>query len=461
MPCLGRSWGSMRIGGLPLRYVNYPLVTTDALSFSTISYLPARRSLKVSRNFSCDAGGPKNSWHSLRALASRHLARRWNVTVTPEWPWYSSHTTLPPAQHLAPAQMGHLTDSFIQDVTDTATILQLRDTLSLISTSLDAIIAALRELCVKHKSTPLPARSNLQQAVPISYGFKLARLLATFLRHRSRLQNLLPRLLVVQFSGAAGTLATLPPTEEHPELALDCQKLLAEELGLTVPEISWHTDRDLIAEFSSLLSLLTSTCSKLALDVKLQMQTEVSEVSEPYVPHRGSSSTMPQKRNPISCAYITACNATVRQLSAAIYEDMATEDHERSTGAWEIEWIVLPQISTLSHAAMEHTRKLVDGLEVHEDGMRRNLEISKGGIVSEAVMMALGRKGMGRQKAHDLVYDLCRKAQREGQRLVELLVQDEEVKKLRVERRELEEWCDPGRYLGYSEVMVERVVNMC
>ena len=354
-----------------------------------------------------------------------------------------------------------LADTFFQDVTDTATILQLRDTLSLISTSLDAIIAALKALCIKHKSTPLPARSNLQQAVPISYGFKLARLLATFLRHRGRLQMLLPRLLVVQFSGAAGTLATLPPTDEHPELGLDCQKILGEELDLSVPEISWHTDRDLIAEFSSLLALLTSTCSKLALDVKLQMQTEVSEVSEPYVPHRGSSSTMPQKRNPISCAYITACNATVRQLSAAIYEDMATEDHERSTGAWEIEWIVLPQISTLSHAAMEHTRKLVEGLEVHEDGMRRNLEISKGGIVSEAVMMALGRKGMGRQKAHDLVYDLCRKAQKEDRGLVELLVEDEEVRKLGVESRELEDWCDPGRYLGYSELMVARLVAMC
>ena len=357
--------------------------------------------------------------------------------------------------------MKNLTNCFIQDVTDTATILQIGDTLSLISSSLDAIIAGLKALCVKHKSTPLPARSNLQQAVPISYGFKLARLLATFLRHRARLQDLLPRLLVVQFSGAAGTLATLPPTDGNPELGLECQRILAESLNLSVPEISWHTDRDLIAEFSSLLALLTSTCSKFALDVKLQMQTEVSEVSEPYVAHRGSSSTMPQKRNPISCAYITACNATVRQLSAAIYEDMATEDHERSTGAWEIEWIVLPQISTLSHAAMEHTRKLVEGLEVHEEGMRRNLEISKGGIVSEAVMMALGRQGMGRQKAHDLVYDLCRRAQQEDRSLVELLVEDEEIKKLGVERKVLEEWCDPGRYLGYSEMMVERVVALC
>lgn len=179
----------------------------------------------------------------------------------------------------------------------------------------------------------MAARSNLQQAVPISFGFKLARLLSTFLRHRVRLNTLRSTLLVLEFSGAAGTLATIPPTTSHPELGLEIQKLLAEDLQLSVPAIAWHTERDTIAEFGALCALLTSTCSKFALDVKLMMQTEVGEVSEPYVPHRGSSSTMPQKRNPISCAYITAMNATVRQLSAALFEAMI-EDHERSTGPW-------------------------------------------------------------------------------------------------------------------------------
>ena len=228
-----------------------------------------------------------------------------------------------------------------------------------------------------------------------------------------------------------------------------------------MPSISWHTDRDAFAEYASFLALLTSTCSKLSLDVKLQMQTEIGEVSEPYAPGRGSSSTMPQKRNPISCAYITACNATIRSLAGAIYEDMASEDHERSTGAWEIEWIVLPQVSTLGHCVVEQTRRLVEGLEVDEGRMGRNLEATKGAVVSEGVMMCLGRRGLGRQRAHDLVYELCRKAVLEDKRLVEVLMEDEEVRKLGVERGEVEEWCDPKGYLGYSEVMVEKVVKMC
>jgi 3-carboxy-cis,cis-muconate cycloisomerase len=224
----------------------------------------------------------------------------------------------------------------LQDVTDTATILQLRDTLNLVSTCLSSIIKSLRELCSKHKSTPIAARSNLQQAVPISFGFKLARLLATFHRHQTRLAELRSRLLVLEFGGAAGTLATIPDRSHAsntagPGLGLRCQEELAKELNLSVPDIAWHTERDRIAEAGSFFALLTGTCAKFALDVKLMMQTEVGEVSEPFKPHRGSSSTMPQKRNPISCVYISAMSSTVRQLSTSLFEAMV-EDHERSTG---------------------------------------------------------------------------------------------------------------------------------
>ncbi len=180
----------------------------------------------------------------------------------------------------------------------------------------------------------MAARSNLQQAVPISFGFKLARLLATFKRHQDRLAELRARLLVVEFSGAAGTLATLPDSDSSSGglgLGLRCQAELAKELGLAVPEIAWHTERDRIAEAGAFFALLTGTCAKFAFDVKLMMQTEVGEVQEPFKPHRGSSSTMPQKRNPVSCVYITAMSATVRQLSASLFEAMV-EDHERSTG---------------------------------------------------------------------------------------------------------------------------------
>lgn len=361
----------------------------------------------------------------------------------------------PGTQHGEYAHWGATT----QDVTDTTTALQLRDTFDLHAQTLESIIAHLRALAEKHKRTPLAARSNLQQAVPITFGFKLARLLATFQRHLDRLTTAIrPRAQVLEFAGAAGTLATLAP---HPPddpgaaaRALQCQADLAGALGLRAPEIAWHTERDGVAEAGAWMALVSGTCAKLALDVKLLAQTEVGECGEPYAPNRGSSSTMPQKRNPISCAYITAAAGTVRQLSAALMEAMVA-DHERSTGPWEIEWVVLPQIATLTHAALKHAEFILGGLEVDEGAMARNLEITKGAIVSEAVMMRLGDR-LGRQYAHDLVYELCRRTREKGTGLVEELVACEEVG---LGREECEKLCDPGRYLGLSVEMTDRVLN--
>ncbi|KAF8906770.1 L-Aspartase-like protein [Gymnopilus junonius] len=341
-----------------------------------------------------------------------------------------------------------------QDVTDTATVLQLRDTCGLVSDSLDAMIDALRDLALRYKSTPMAARSNLQQAVPITFGFKMARLLATFQRHRQRLGEILPRLLVVEFGGAAGTLATISDTG----LAFQVQEGLAAELGLNTPEIAWHTERDRITEIGTFFALLTGTCAKFAFDVKLLMQTEVAEISEPFAPHRGSSSTMPQKRNPISSVYITALASTVNHLSGALFDAMV-EDHERSTGPWEIEWIVLPQISTLTHAALKHTLELLRGIEVYPDTMKKNLDLTNGAIVSEAVMMALGKK-IGRQVAHDLVYEICRQAAMDRSvSFLDRLEDNEIVKKSGISREELEKLCDPANYVGLSEDMVLRVTG--
>lgn len=321
--------------------------------------------------------------------------------------------------------------------------------MELVKAKISDIIAALEDLCEKYKTTPMAARSNLQQAVPMTFGFKMARLLATFDRHEARLLEIWKRLLVIEFGGAVGTLATLDP-----KLALKCQELLAKKLGLAVPEIAWHTERDRIAEVGAFFALVTSTCAKFAFDLKLMMQTEVGEASEPYKPHRGSSSTMPQKRNPIGCAYISASNATIRQLSASLFEAMV-EDHERSTGPWEIEWIVLPQICTLTDSVLKHTLELVSGLEVHPENMEKNLAITHGAIVSEAVMMKLGET-LGRQYAHDLIYDLCRKAQTENRALVDLLHDCPEVK---LSREELEKLCDPANYLGLSVEMTDLVLR--
>jgi 3-carboxy-cis,cis-muconate cycloisomerase len=336
-----------------------------------------------------------------------------------------------------------------QDITDTATVLQMREGLALIEKDIDGICDALAALAKKYRDTPMAGRSNLQQAVPITFGYKMATMLAAFERHKQRLAELKPRVLVGEFGGAAGTLSSLGKE------GLKVQAELMKELKLGQPAISWHTVRDCIAEVGCFLGLVTGSCGKIAFDVKLLMQTEVEEVQEPFHAGRGSSSTMPQKRNPISSVYITAQTAMVKQLVPALLEAMV-EDHERSTGPWEIEWIALPEIFMLAAGTMSQTRFLVEGLQVNEKKMRENLDITKGLIMSEAVMMGLGDK-MGRNYAHDVVYDICREVVKTGRPLIDLLEENAEIKKY-ADRKTLEKLVDPANYLGVAGEMVDRVL---
>src|SRR5580698_5612361 len=338
-----------------------------------------------------------------------------------------------------------------QDITDSATVMQIREGLALVEADLNGIADALAALARKHRDTPMAGRSNLQQAVPITFGYKMATLLAAFERHKQRLKELRSRVLVGEFGGAAGTLSSLAGR------GLETQAELMKELKLGQPAIAWHTVRDTIAEVGCFLGLVTGICGKIALDVKLLMQTEVEEVYEPFAEGRGSSSTMPQKRNPISSVYITATASLVRQHVAALLDAMV-EDHERATGPWEIEWIAVPEIFSLAAGALAQTRLMVSGLVVDENKMRANLDITRGLIVSEAVMMGLGPH-IGRQYAHDLVYDICRQVIATGRPLVDLLAENPEVAKY-LDRAALERLCDPANYLGQAGEMVDRVLAM-
>jgi 3-carboxy-cis,cis-muconate cycloisomerase len=214
--------------------------------------------------------------------------------------------------------------------------------------------------------------------------------------------------------------------------------------------------RDRVAEVGCFLGLVTGTLGKISTDVKLMMQTEVEEVYEPFAEGRGSSSTMPQKRNPISSNYIHACTAMVRQHVAALLDAMV-EDHERSTGPWEIEWIAVPSIFVLSAGALAQTRFLVGGLQVDAERMRKNLDLTRGLIVSEAVMMRLG-PALGRQRAHDLVYDICRQVIATRRPFLDLLAEHPEIAS-HVDRRELAHLVDPANYLGLCGEMVDRVLG--
>ncbi len=336
-----------------------------------------------------------------------------------------------------------------QDIMDTATVLQLRDALGLVRTDLEALDVTLTALAARHRDTVMAGRTHLQHALPVTFGFKAAVWLSMIRRHRQRLDQLEPRVLVVQFSGAAGTLASLG------DKGLEVQGLLADELGLARPDITWHVARDGIAEAGAFLGLVTGSLAKIAVDVMLMMQTEIGEAFEPFVKGRGSSSTMPQKRNPISCEMIVALAKAVRAQVGLLLDAMAT-DHERATGPWHLEWIAVPEAFIASSGALHQARFMLDGLIVEPEAMRRNLDITGGLIVAEAVMMALAPH-TGRGAAHDLVYAACRASLESRTPLIDQLRLMPEVTR-HFDEAGLRDLVDPARYLGTAREMVDRVV---
>jgi len=337
-----------------------------------------------------------------------------------------------------------------QDIMDTTVVLQVRDALALIESELDAVRGILVRLARRYRDTPMAGRTHLQQALPVTFGYKVAVWLAMFDRHAERLAQLRPRVLVGQFGGAAGTLASLG------ERGLEVQRALMEALGLDVPAATWHVARDGLAEAVSFLGLLTGSLGKVACDVMLLASTEVAEVHEPFVAGRGASSTMPQKRNPISSELIVAAAKAVRQ-HAGLMLDAMIQDLERATGPWHAEWIALPESFILTAGALHQAKFMLGGLVVDEERMRKNLGMTSGLIVAEAVMMGLAPH-LGRNAAHDVVYAACRLVERDGGRLADVLAGVPEVSK-RLDRAALERLTDPANYLGMAPQMVDRVVG--
>jgi 3-carboxy-cis,cis-muconate cycloisomerase len=336
-----------------------------------------------------------------------------------------------------------------QDIMDTAVVLQLRAALDLVDADIAQMRRILGELAKRYRDTPMAGRTHLQQALPITFGYKAAIWRAMFDRHAERLSQLRPRVLVVQFAGAAGTLASLG------DRGLDVQKALAEELGLAVPASTWHVARDGFAEAVNLLGLITGSLGKIAYDVMLMMQNEVGEAYEPFVTGRGASSTMPQKRNPISSELMLAAGKAVRQ-HAGLMLDAMVQDFERATGPWHAEWIAIPESFVLTAGALHQAKFMLGGLVVDEARMRKNLDLTSGLIVAEAVMMGLAPH-IGRQHAHDVVYGACRIVNEKGGTLADALAKDSAITK-HLDRAAIDRLTDPANYLGMAPQMVDRVL---
>jgi len=336
-----------------------------------------------------------------------------------------------------------------QDIMDTAVVLQMRDALRIVSDDIAALRGILADMARKHRDTAMAGRTHLQQALPITFGYKAAIWLAMFDRHAARLEELKPRVLVGQFAGAAGTLASLG------DKGFAVQAALCEELKLGIPVSTWHVARDGFAEVINYLALVTGTLGKIALDIMIMASTEFAEVYEPFVKGRGASSTMPQKRNPISSELMLAASKAVRQ-HAGLMLDAMVQDFERATGPWHAEWIAIPESFVLTAGALNQARFALGGLIVDDKRMTQNLGMSNGLIVAEAVMMQMA-PFTGRQEAHDIVYAACRVVNEKGGTLAEALERDAAVT-AHFDRTAIDRMTDPANYSGLAPQMVDRVL---
>ena len=288
----------------------------------------------------------------------------------------------------------------------------------------------------------------------MTFGYKCAVYLSSFQRHLERLQQLRPRCLLVQFGGAAGTLASLG---SNTDIGIKVRQSLAEELDLFDPSITWHTARDGIAEIVSFLALFGGSLGKMALDLMVMSSNEFSEVSEPFVPHRGASSTMPQKRNPISSEVILAASKILRANAGLCLDAMVT-DFERASGPWHLEWIAIPEAFVVAVGALSQADFAMSGLVVNVSQMETNLSSTRGLIVAEAVMMELANH-TGRQKAHDIVYEACKETIEVGTQatLFDTLLGKQEVVAA-IPEKKLKSLCEPANYLGVAARMVDDVL---
>ncbi|WP_300730074.1 3-carboxy-cis,cis-muconate cycloisomerase [Pseudomonas sp.] len=334
-----------------------------------------------------------------------------------------------------------------QDVMDSGLVLQLRAAFELVERDLALMGDVLAQQAQRYATTPLAGRTWLQQATPVTLGMKIAGWLGAVSRSRQRLHELKPRLLCLQFGGASGTLAALG------DQAMPVAHALADELSLNLPDQPWHTQRDRLVEFGAVLGLIAGSLGKMGRDISLLMQTEAAEVFEPSAPGKGGSSTMPHKRNPVGCAVLISAATRVPGLLSTLFSAMPQE-HERSLGLWHAEWETLPEICCLVSGALVQALNMAQGMEVDGGRMLRNLDLTHGLVLAEAVSIVLAQR-VGRETAHHLLEQCCKRAVAE-QRHLRAVLGDEPHVTEHLSTDELDRLLDPAHYLGQATTWVER-----
>ena len=337
-----------------------------------------------------------------------------------------------------------------QDVIDTGLVLQLRDAFDDTEKGLAGLSSVLQRLTEAHKQTLLAGRTWMQQASPVTLGLKFAGWLDTVERHRERFDETRERVEVLQFGGAVGTLAALGID------GLQAEQALATELKLVLPDVPWHAQRDRFAEAATTYGLLAGTLGKIARDISLMSQTEIGELAEPSAPGRGGSSTLPHKRNPVGCSVVLAAAIRVPGLVSTMLSAMVQE-HERGLGGWQAEWETLPEICMLTAGALSHLIEILNGLEIHEDAMARNLNTTHGLLMAEAMAMVLAKQ-IGKMPAHQLIERASQRAMESGESFREALLAEKEITS-HLSAREIDSLLDPKNYIGSAQAMIDRVLS--
>jgi adenylosuccinate lyase len=342
-----------------------------------------------------------------------------------------------------------------QDVTDTGLMLQSKAAHEVIKGDLRTLAGDLAALARAERDTILPGRTHGQHATPITFGFKAAVWLDEVNRHLERLEESRPRVFVGEFAGASSTLASIG---DDPEAALEVQRRLMADLGLGVPQIGWHASRDRFAELGCLMALIAGTMGRIAHEVVLLQKSEVMELEEPHHHGKVGSSTMPHKRNPMACEAIMAQARLARSLVPALLESMSMAEHERDWSSVHTEWSAVPEICILTGASVAQTLEVIRGLSIHRDRMRQNVDALYGLILSEAVMLRLGQ-AVGRQRAHDLVYEAAMAAFEQRRPLRDLLLEHATIAAY-LSEDEIDELLRPEAYTGLAGLFVDRVLAL-
>ncbi|OTQ04044.1 adenylosuccinate lyase [Gilliamella apicola] len=337
-----------------------------------------------------------------------------------------------------------------QDIVDTATVLQLKQSFAIVERDTKLIAIELKRLAKQYQYLPMVGRTHGMQALPTTFGFKLAVWLDEFVRHLQRLTEIKQRVLVGNISGAVCTYASMGnfgPMIEARALS---------SLGLNTPNIGWQSARDRFSEYGSVIALISGTLGKIGNEFYNLMRTEINEVEEPFSEGKIGSTTMPHKRNPAALEGLASLTAPLLKSVALIHESMKVE-HERDAMSWRAEWIALPEINLYISAQLQTALTIFKGLKVNSDRMLANLLMQNGLLLSEKVMFEIGKR-LGKQTAHHLVYNCAMQAFEQNRAFKDVLLDDPLLNK-EFSVAELDSWLEPINYLGSAPEKVQQVIN--